>query len=1559
MAIRLRAVAVHAWLTALKVMLALLVLVALGVGYLLGTESGRLLLVNQAQTWVPRLTGQQLLIEGARSPGLGEWRFGRLEWQLPESGLSVALAEVSLAFEPSYLFSRRVWVEQLEARAARVQLPQASASADAGPAAPPDLDTLQQLWQRIPAIQVERLAVGELRLQRSGLADLTTSIDAEFEVNWGWPIRLEAMLADGPASRLQATALVDAADALRLTGELNTAGDSAWAQWLQWPLAEPVVGRWDLWLRADNGWATLDIDELVLPWRNHTLRSTGQLGWQFDQARLRLDDWQVWVDEHPARLDGFVEAQAADLNIEVARLPWSLAQGWVDVPGFEGDLSVSGQLSGGWRAPTFQGEAGFTGEYQGEPLTARLTSTATADALNIERLAVNWAQAQASAQGEVSWRDEQLDLTLGWQGISEDRWQSWVAQWPQALSLTVQGEGRLQGPLLDPQLRAELRAEGRYEQEALNLELALAGHQRQITAETVRLRTDKGQVTGQAQLDLANAQLTTELEIADVQSSWLAAFGIELPVQHDALLNAQLSGGGPFTDPAFAGAVQVDGQWQAQPASLQATFNQLTLRGVRLEQLELTLAEARVQSRGRVDWQQQQLNLTGELDNLRVRMVRPLMPEIPPWLDDLAGGVDARFQVSGSWLEPQVTTDLNFAGRWLDQPLTASLSVANETAQRWRIPEARLEWAQLRLGYTGTVWPFEQRLDGEFDLQRLRTEDVARLPFDLPAEWQDIDGELNLTAAVSGEVLNPDVRGQLDFQGQWQAQPLNVTVDVDQVNTEGIRISRARLRSGESSLLLSGTLAWQPLTVDLEARLDNAELAQWLPLIPNRDDYPLDSLTGRLSGALSVNGSWPSARLDGELSGSGDYLSEPWTLDWAGQGQWDDALSHLLAMNWGPAGLSVDLVNRGKTLDGRLEVNGVTLAQLAALGLDAGPEFSGSLAGAVDITGAITDPDLNLTLNGNGRWLPEHQRLNGGTDWRVNLAANGRLQQWVIEQGSADLGPAGTLTLSGQGDAQQLALQAQIDVPELRFWLPDQPELHGRLNSRLTVAGSQDAPDIDLNLTWQSASAPLRFLLEVDTLEGEHRVASQLVDDGLTRLSLDLATEQTALADWQGDLAERPFRANLTLDADATILAPLLREVPDQSFEGNLRGALSIFGTLNEPQWEGQAELTDGRYENAALGAILSDIDARLTADRRELVLDLAARDGGSGRVSLDGEVLWQQDRGDWWLPELDLVMDLNSARILRRVDIEATADGRLTVTGPWQDLLVAGTIDVIPLTIRLNNVLQSTGSGLNVVRDDSENSNGNGASPAAADSPYLPDGRWQVRLRADRRAQIFGQGLVAELAGELDITDDLLQPAIGGRFEIVRGTYTAFGRIFNLDRGTIQIQGSQILLDIYGVYVGDDLRVELNIAGNQDRLGLTLTSIPSLANDELLARLLFGRSVQEMSAFEAIILANELNKLRNPGAGGDILGDTRERLGLDALIIDTESNEAGETGINIAAGKYLSDRIYVEVETGVGTEQSFAGSLQLILTPNINLELYTRGQFNSGGLELNWSNDY
>ena len=120
------------------------------------------------------------------------------------------------------------------------------------------------------------------------------------------------------------------------------------------------------------------------------------------------------------------------------------------------------------------------------------------------------------------------------------------------------------------------------------------------------------------------------------------------------------------------------------------------------------------------------------------------------------------------------------------------------------------------------------------------------------------------------------------------------------------------------------------------------------------------------------------------------------------------------------------------------------------------------------------------------------------------------------------------------------------------------------------------------------------------------------------------------------------------------------------------------------------------------------------------------------------------------------------------------------------------------------------------------------------------------------------------------------------------------------------------------------------------------------------MSRILFGTSVTELSAWEALQLASSIQALSGSGGPG-MLDKMRGGLGFDRLSLGSDVN--GTHGTLISGGKYLSDKIYVEVTTSSTTGAS-AQSVEVDLTKSLSLVTKrTLDQDNS--LSIRWSWDY
>ena len=135
------------------------------------------------------------------------------------------------------------------------------------------------------------------------------------------------------------------------------------------------------------------------------------------------------------------------------------------------------------------------------------------------------------------------------------------------------------------------------------------------------------------------------------------------------------------------------------------------------------------------------------------------------------------------------------------------------------------------------------------------------------------------------------------------------------------------------------------------------------------------------------------------------------------------------------------------------------------------------------------------------------------------------------------------------------------------------------------------------------------------------------------------------------------------------------------------------------------------------------------------------------------------------------------------------------------------------------------------------------------------------------------------------------------------------------------------------------DLNVVVTVTGNSSRPDIAFSSVPALPEEELLARMLFGDGITNLSATDALQLGAAVASLRG-GGGMDPINRLRTAIGLDRLRI-LPADPALNRGTAIALGKNFGRRFYGELITdGKGysaTEVEFRVTSWLSLLASVN----------------------
>ena len=349
-------------------------------------------------------------------------------------------------------------------------------------------------------------------------------------------------------------------------------------------------------------------------------------------------------------------------------------------------------------------------------------------------------------------------------------------------------------------------------------------------------------------------------------------------------------------------------------------------------------------------------------------------------------------------------------------------------------------------------------------------------------------------------------------------------------------------------------------------------------------------------------------------------------------------------------------------------------------------------------------------------------------------------------------------------------------------------------------------------------------------------------------------------------------------------------------------------GTLGDPLITGQLATDNATINSPVTGMRLRGVKARGRFSGAQLVISsFAATAQNGGAVNGAGRFTFNGIAG----VGMDLALQADNAALLERDDIAATVTGPITLRSDG----VGGTIGG-DLTLNRSRFTMGRAAAVAQIpelRVIEINRRGEEIDQPRTSAPWA----LAVKARARNRLTVTGLGLDSEWRADLNIGGTVTSPAIAGRAQLVRGGYEFAGRRFELREGNIQFDGKTPVnptLDISAEADVSDLSATIHVGGTGLKPDITFTSTPAMPQDELLSRILFGTSITNLSAPEALQLASAVGSLQGDG-GLDPINAVRKAAGLDRLRIIAADPTQGQ-GTSIAAGKYLTRKTFVELIT-------------------------------------------
>ena len=397
---------------------------------------------------------------------------------------------------------------------------------------------------------------------------------------------------------------------------------------------------------------------------------------------------------------------------------------------------------------------------------------------------------------------------------------------------------------------------------------------------------------------------------------------------------------------------------------------------------------------------------------------------------------------------------------------------------------------------------------------------------------------------------------------------------------------------------------------------------------------------------------------------------------------------------------------------------------------------------------------------------------------------------------------------------------------------------------------------------------------------------------------------------------------------DLAMLNPLLT-AEGRRAKGEMTINATVTGTTTAPRVRGGARLRNGDVTDYALGAHVTDLNATIEAQDDMIRLTHFSGKagpgtlGGSGTVGLAGTM------------PVDLRFTANNARPIASPLLTELLDANVTVRGDLKtDVLAAGTVHIRRADIQIPDKLPASVAVLPV-----RNANAPPPPPPQATNPPLVI-RLDLTVNAPGRVFIRGRGLYAELGGAIQIRGTSAKPIPSGGFKMRRGTLSVIGTTLNFTEGRVDFSGGGLTdpsIHFVATSTTATLVATLTVGGTAKDPKITLSSVPDMPQDEILAQLLFNTSTSKLSPLQLAEIASALAQLSGATSGFDPLSSLRGSLGLDRLNVGSDA--AGNP--TLQAGRYVAKGVYVGAEqsaSGGGTE----ATVQVDLAKGLKLETKT-----------------
>jgi len=762
-------------------------------------------------------------------------------------------------------------------------------------------------------------------------------------------------------------------------------------------------------------------------------------------------------------------------------------------------------------------------------------------------------------------------------------------------------------------------------------------------------------------------------------------------------------------------------------------------------------------------------------------------------------------------------------------------------------------------------------------------------------------GAFGLTGDMDGAAITGAGRIGLDAAGAAFAENLRIAVGTASIAGDirlpkGERIA-GRLNVDAPKLSVLAPLAGQPLDGALKARVDFSK--EGVPAVVVRANAPSIGIGTTRIGDVAAN---------------------------------IDVIDYIDALRF-KGKVSVARIDAGssKVRNLRIDANDSDTATAFRIGAEI-DEGQLSASGKVEQQGeaiALTVTEMKAALGG------VTTSLDGPA--KVTFAdGNVEIERLLLKSGS------GRLRVSGNVGADAVALSVSLQRLPTAIANAFAPELglEGQLDGNIEMRGTPESPAGQAKVKWSGAAAaasraqfipPLAVDMQAHLKDGI--VTGALKAGGVPALSVE--------AKGSFRIDDRSAKARLDGTIPLSLANASLAE-RNTRVAGTLRLGADISGPAETPNIDGVLRIEGGEVSDPASGLKLQGVAGSGQFSRTALVIERITGTGAKGgSVAIGGRVTQAADGPR----AVSLRVDIDGLKFDDRELLAGEVDGDVSVEGTLAALQANGSVRIKRLDVIVPNRMPRSVAALQLQHVNAPaDSYAGRISVKTASERASPPVAIGINIGVEAASRIFvrGRGLDVQLGGALRVGGTASRPVANGGFSIERGRLDILGRQLSFKRGQLIFAGDiEPSLDMEAIAEADGVTISVFVTGPASEPKFRFSSSPALPEDEVVARLLFNKSLAKLSAMQLAQLASEVDKIGGLSSGPSTFDQVKGALGVDVLDVTTDDKNSPE----VSAGKYVNESTYVGVRQG-----SSATSSRVIIDHDLSKNLKARGELGADG---------